>query len=55
MEEPIAVKIVANQLEERFLRSPNPTQLIGQLAMLTQNVKLVNEHELDLDIVISYD
>lgn len=60
MEERTAVKIVANQLEAHpksvmFLSSPNPMQLIGQLAMLTEHMKFVNEHELDLDIEISYD
>lgn len=60
MEERTAVKIVANQLGAHpksvmFLSSPNPMQLIGQLAMLTEHMKFVNEHELDLDIEISYD
>jgi len=60
MEERTAVKIVANQLEAHpksvmFLSSPTPVQLIGQLAMLTEHMQFVNEHELDLDIEISYD
>lgn len=60
MEERTAVRIVANQLGAHpksvmFLSSPTPVQLIGQLAMLTEHMQFVNEHELDLDIEISYD
>ena len=58
MEERTAVKIVANQLEAHpksvmFLSAPNPAQIIGQLAMLTEHMQFVNDHELDLDIEIS--
>ena len=58
MEERTAVKIVANQLEAHpksvmFLSAPNPAQIIGQLAMITEHMQFVNDHELDLDIEIS--
>ena len=60
MEERTAVKIVANQLDAHpksimFLSLPNPAQIIGQLAMLTEHMQFVNDHELDLDIEISTD
>jgi len=60
MEERTAVRIVANQLKAHpksvmFLSSPTPVQLIGQLAMLIEHMQFVNEHELDLDIEISYE
>lgn len=60
MEERTAVRIVANQLEAHpksvmFLSSPAPVQLIGQLALLTEHMQFVNDHELDLDIEISYE
>mmetsp|Transcript_1943 Transcript_1943/g.2787 ORF Transcript_1943/g.2787 Transcript_1943/m.2787 type:complete len:158 (-) Transcript_1943:260-733(-) len=58
MEERTAVKIVSGQLSATsksvmFLSSPNPTQLIGQLTMLTSHLKYVCENESSLDLEIS--
>lgn len=58
IEERTAVKIVSEQLDAlpksvKFLRDPTPTQIIGQLTMLTHHMKFVGEHTEDLDLEIS--
>ena len=58
MEERTAVKIVSDQLDATpksvlFLSNPNPTQIIGQLTMLTHHMNFVCDHESDLDLEIS--
>jgi hypothetical protein len=58
MEERTAVKIVAEQLSATpksvtFLTSPSPTQIIGQLAMLTSNMPHVSAHPASLDLEIT--
>lgn len=58
IEERTAVKIVSDQLDAlpksvMFLSNPTPTQIIGQLTMLTHHMKFVCEHEEDLDLEIS--
>ena len=57
IEERTAVKIVSDQLDAlpksvKFLHSPTPIQIIGQLTMLTHHMKFVCDHveELDLEI-----
>jgi hypothetical protein len=57
IEERTAVKIVSDQLDAlpksvKFIHSPTPVQIIGQLTMLTHHMKFVCEHveELDLEI-----
>lgn len=58
LEERTAVKIVSDQLDAmpksvKFLRDPDPTQIIGQLTMLTHHMKFVCEHDQELDLEIS--
>ena len=58
MEERTAVKIVSDQLDAipksvMFLSNPTPTQIIGQLTMLTHHMNFVCEHASDLDLEIS--
>ncbi|KAL7541064.1 hypothetical protein ACHAWF_006848 [Thalassiosira exigua] len=58
IEERTAVKIVSDQLDAlpksvMFLSNPTPTQIIGQLTMLTHHMKFVCEHADDLDLEIS--
>lgn len=58
MEERTAVRIVAEQLSATpksvmFISSPSPTQIIGQLSMLTNNMAFVCTHESSLDLEIS--
>lgn len=58
IEERTAVKIVSDQLDAlpksvKFLNNPTPTQIIGQLTMLTHHMKFVCEHAEDLDMEIS--
>lgn len=58
MEERTAVKIVSDQLSSTpksvmFLSNPTPTQIIGQLSMLTRHMGFVCENEQDLDLEIS--
>ena len=58
MEERTAVRIVAEQLSSTpksvmFVPSPTPTQIIGQLQMLTNQMKFVCEHSSSLDLEIS--
>lgn len=57
MEERTAVKIVAEQLTATpksvmFVQSPTPTQIIGQLEIVTGHMKFLctNEQQLDLEI-----
>ena len=55
MEERTAVRIVADQLDSipksvQFVPSPSPLQIIGQLQMLTNNMKFVCEYGLTLDM-----
>jgi hypothetical protein len=58
MEERTAVKIVSDQLSSTpksvmFLSNPTPTQIIGQLTMLTHHMGFVCENPQDLDLEIS--
>lgn len=58
IEERTAVKIVSDQLDAlpksvMFLSNPTPTQIIGQLTMLTHHMQFVCEHVDDLDLEIS--
>lgn len=58
MEERTAVRIVADQLGAKpksvmFVPSPTPTQIIGQLEMLSNHMKFVCEHEFNLDLEIN--
>jgi hypothetical protein len=58
MEERTAVRIVAEQLSATpksvtFLTAPTPTQIIGQLAMLTSNMPHVSAHSTSLDLEIT--
>jgi len=58
MEERTAVRIVADQLSATpksvmFIQSPTPTQIIGQLSMLTSHMKFVCYHANSLDLEIS--
>mmetsp|Transcript_13480 Transcript_13480/g.15458 ORF Transcript_13480/g.15458 Transcript_13480/m.15458 type:complete len:94 (+) Transcript_13480:346-627(+) len=60
MEERTAVKIVSGQFSATpksvmFISNPSPMQLIGQLNMLTIQMKFVCEHESSLDLEISPD
>jgi len=60
MEERTAVRIVADQLSSTpksvmFISSPTPTQLIGQLHMLTNHMAFVCDHASNLDLEISPD
>jgi hypothetical protein len=57
MEERTAVRIVAEQLDATaksvmFVSCPTPSQIIGQLYMLTDHMKFVCEHSLALDLEI---
>lgn len=57
-EERTAVRIVAEQLSATpksvtFLTAPTPTQIIGQLAMLTSNMPHVSAHPATLDLEIT--
>ena len=59
MEERTAVKIVSDQLNAlpksvMFISNPTPTQIIGQLTMLTHHMKFVCEHCQDLDLEITH-
>lgn len=58
IEERTAVKIVSDQLDAmpksvKFLRDPTPTQIIGQLTMVTHHMTYVCEHAEGLDLEIS--
>jgi len=58
IEERTAVKIVSEQLDAlpksvKFLGSPTPVQIIGQLVMLTHHMNFVCSHRDDLDLEIS--
>jgi len=58
MEERTAVRIVADQLHATpksvmFVPSPTPTQIVGQLQMLTNHMKFVCENKSSLDLEIS--
>lgn len=58
IEERTAVKIVSDQLDAQpksvmFLSNPTPTQIVGQLTMLTHHMQFVCEHSEDLDMEIS--
>jgi hypothetical protein len=58
LEERTAVRIVSGQLSAvpksvRFLSSPSPLQLIGQLNMVTKHMKYVCDHECSLDLEIT--
>jgi hypothetical protein len=58
IEERTAVRIVSDQLDAvpksvKFLTNPTPTQIIGQLAMMTHHMTYVCEHDADLDLEIS--
>ncbi len=58
IEERTAVKIVSDQLDATpksvmFLSNPTPTQIIGQLTMLTRHMSFVCDHAADLDLEIS--
>lgn len=59
MEERTAVKIVSDQLSAQpksvmFISNPTPTQIIGQLTMLTHHMNFVCEHGQDLDLEITH-
>jgi len=59
MEERTAVKIVSDQLSAlpksvMFISNPTPSQIIGQLTMLTHHMKFVCEHSQDLDLEITH-
>ncbi|KAL7488452.1 hypothetical protein ACHAW6_015447 [Cyclotella cf. meneghiniana] len=58
MEERTAVKIVSDQLDSTpksvmFLSNPTPTQIIGQLTMLTHHMSFVCNNASNLDLEIS--
>jgi len=58
MEERTAVRIVSEQLSATpksvmFMNNPTPTQIIGQLSMLTNHMKFVCSHGSSLDLEIS--
>lgn len=58
MEERTAVKIVSDQLSSTpksvmFLSNPTPTQIIGQLTMLTHHMAFVCDNPQHLDLEIS--
>jgi hypothetical protein len=58
IEERTAVRIVSDQLDAipksvKFLNNPTPTQIIGQLTMMTHHMTYVCEHDADLDLEIS--
>ena len=58
MEERTAVRIVSEQLSATpksvmFINTPTPTQIIGQLNMLTNHMMFVCCHETSLDLEIS--
>jgi len=58
MEERTAVRIVANQLSATpksvmFVPSPTPSEIIGQLVMLTNHMKFVCDNASSLDLEIS--
>jgi hypothetical protein len=59
MEERTAVKIVSDQLSAQpksvmFISNPTPSQIIGQLTMLTHHMNFVCEHSQDLDLEITH-
>ena len=59
MEERTAVKIVSDQLSAlpksvMFISNPTPSQIIGQLTMLTHHMNFVCEHSQDLDLEITH-
>jgi hypothetical protein len=59
MEERTAVKIVSDQLNAvpksvMFISNPNPSQIIGQLTMLTHHMNFVCNHGQDLDLEITH-
>ena len=58
MEERTAVRIVADQLNATpksvmFVPSPTPSQIVGQLQMVTNQMKFVCDHKDSLDLEIS--
>lgn len=58
IEERTAVKIVSDQLDAlpksvKFINSPTPMQIIGQLTMLTHHMKFVCDHDEELDLEIT--
>ena len=58
VEERTAVRIVSDQLDAvpksvKFLNSPTPSQIVGQLVMLTHHMAYVCGHDGDLDLEIS--
>lgn len=58
MEERTAVRIVSKQLAATsksvlFVSSPSPTEIIGQLNLVTSHMAFVCEHESSLDLQIS--
>lgn len=60
MEERTAVRIVAEQLNATpksvmFIQTPTPSQIVGQLNMLTSHMKFVCDHTSSLDLEISAD
>lgn len=60
MEERTAVRIVSEQLQATpksvmFIGTPTPSQIIGQLNMLTNHMKFVCYHGASLDVEISID
>ena len=60
MEERTAVRIVSDQLDSTpksvmFIPSPSPSQIIGQLSMLTNHMHYICEHSTSLDLEISQD
>lgn len=59
MEERTAVKIVSDQLNARpksvmFISNPTPSQIIGQLTMLTHHMNFVCQHGQELDLEITH-
>lgn len=57
MEERTAVRIVSDQLDSTpksvmFVPTPSPSQILGQLDMLTKHMKFVCEHKTSLDLEI---
>lgn len=59
MEERTAVKIVSDQLSAlpksvMFISNPTPSQIIGQLTMLTHHMNFVCEYSQDLDLEITH-
>ena len=58
MEERTAVRIVADQLSSTpksvmFVQSPTPTQIIGQLEIVSNHMKFLGSHVNELDLEIS--